>query len=277
MTPKLTITLTRYNEPDSLILETLESLSNQVNVTASVIFFDQDGDSNIQQNIDKLNNERVDFKRIVIPAISLSYARNQAIDNCQTSILLFIDSDAIAESDWAEMMLEAFKDSEAAIVGGKIVLKWKAKPPLLAKSNIVREQYSCLNLGDDLMPLSKVIGANFGVDLSKLRRLAFFDEELGRKSGILLGGEETDLCRRAIRSGLNVFYQGGALVHHQVLPERISNRWIFKRLYFAGYSRAQSGGMPSPTHSKNIWDYFLLPLYFPPYLFGYLKSKYDAQ
>ncbi|MCP4429939.1 MAG: glycosyltransferase [Gammaproteobacteria bacterium] len=276
MTSYLNITVTRYNESDSLILETLESLTRQVNVTASVMFFDQDSDSNIQQCIDKLSNNRIDITRIIIPAISLSYARNQAIDKCQTSILLFIDSDAIAEPNWAEMMLKAFKDSEAAIVGGKIVLKWKAKPPLLAKSNIVREQYSCLDLGDDLVPSSKVIGASFGVDLSKLGKLAFFDEELGRRNGILLGGEETNLCRRAIKSGLNVFYQGGALVHHQVLLERISNRWIYKRLYYAGYSRAQSGGTPSPSHSKNAWDYFLLPIYFPPYLFGYFKSKYDV-
>ncbi len=277
MTSNLTITLTRYNETDSLILETLGSLAKQVNVTASIIFFDQNSDSNIQQDIDKLGNHRIDFTRINIPAISLSYARNQAIENCQTSILLFIDSDAIAEPNWAEMMLKAFKDSEAAIVGGKIVLMWKAKPPLLAKSNIVREQYSCLDLGDDLMPSPKVIGASFGVNLNKLGKLAFFDEELGRMNGRLLGGEETDMCRRAIKSGLNVFYQGRALVHHQVLPERISNRWIFKRLYYAGYSRAQSGGMPSPSHSKNAWDYLLLPVYFPPYLFGYFKSKFNVK
>jgi GT2 family glycosyltransferase len=269
--PHVTITLTRYAEPDWLVMETLESLTRQEGVSGEVLFLDQNHESEI--DFDRLENANLEFKRICIPAKSLSYARNYAIEHAENDLILYIDSDAIAEPDWAKFMAEALGRRGVAIVGGRILLKWHKTPLWITRARVVHEQYSSLDLGRETREFPKVVGASFGINRALLGNDAYFNEELGRRPGLLLGGEETDLCTRARKRSLGVLYQGKALVHHQVLPERIKYSWIFRRMYYAGKGRASAGGMPSATHEMCIWDYLVLPIVIPFYAAGYLAAR----
>jgi hypothetical protein len=93
----------------------------------------------------------------------------------------------------------------------------------------------------------------------------------------LLGGEESDLARRARARGLDVVYEGRAVVHHQILPERISYRWIFRRLFYAGLSRALLTGAPSPSQPMTRNDYLALPFVLPWYAAGYLCGRFSGR
>ena len=270
---QVTITFTRYAEPNWLIIETLKSLSKQTDIKSTILFLDQKDDHEIQLVLEKLNTENLNFIRELIPAKSLSYARNLAIQKSENDLILFIDSDAIAKPDWARNMTDALLEENVGIVGGRILLKWHKEPLMLAKARVVREQYSELDLGVETKEVQKVIGASFAINKKLLGADAYFDENLGRREGILLGGEETDLCNRAHLAGLRVLYQGLAVVDHQVLPERITYSWIFKRIFYAGYGRSKSGGTPSPSHQMGAWDYLILPIILPVYLAGYIKQK----
>ncbi|HHH47078.1 MAG TPA: glycosyltransferase [Thiotrichales bacterium] len=271
--PEVTITLTRYNEPDWLVLQTLESLAEQAKVRGEVLFLDQSETSSI--DIDCLNsrNETLTFRHLIIPARSLSYARNEAIRLAGHDIILYIDSDAIADPLWAHHLASALQQSGAAIAGGKIILKWHKKPIWLAKARVVREQYSCLDLGDRLVESDKVVGASFGIHRGILSDEAYFDERLGRRNGKLISGEETDLCDRARDNGHRIVYEGRSIVQHQVLPERITYSWVMRRMFHAGVNRAVRGGNPSPTHPPNLWDYAVLPVILPSYAAGYVYGK----
>jgi GT2 family glycosyltransferase len=271
--PSVTIVLTRYNEPNWLVWSTLESLSRQEGVKIEVLFADQRDDAETRDHLKALNNEAVNFRYETIPAVSLSYARNFGIKHAQNDLILFIDSDAIAAPDWAKHMAETLQNNNAGIVGGKILPKWHERPLLLARARVVLEQYSMLDLGEGVMPIAKVVGASFGINRAALKDDAYFDERLGRRAGILLGGEETDLCARARMQGLSVFYNGKALVHHQVLPERIRYAWIFKRIYFAGIGRAMRGGAPAPSHKMGFWDFAALPVILPFYFAGLFRGR----
>ena len=67
----ITITFTRYAEPNWLIIETLESLSKQKDIKATILFLDQKDDREIQPVLDELNTENLEFIRELIPAKSL--------------------------------------------------------------------------------------------------------------------------------------------------------------------------------------------------------------
>lgn len=270
----VTITFTRYDEPNWLIIETLESLSKQIGINATILFLDQRDDGEIQSIIETFNTENLNFIRELIPAKSLSYARNTAIKKSAYDQILFIDSDAVAKPDWAANMTDALLREDIGIVGGRIFLKWHKRPLLLARARVVKEQYSGLDLGTAIKETQKVVGASFAINRNLLGSNAYFDENLGRREGILLGGEETDLCNRAQLAGLKVLYQGSAVVDHQVLPERITYSWIFKRIFYAGYGRAQSGGQPSPSHQMGVWDYLFIPIILPFYIAGFIKQKF---
>jgi len=273
MIEHLTISLTRYNEPNLILKQSLISLSNKQDVRAEVLFYDQQDDPEIRQFLINLNTDFIKFVYITIPANGLSFARNEALKASVYNIVLFIDSDAIADQYWAKNILKTFScNSNAAIVGGKISPIWHRKPFVLARSLIVREHYSILDLGDNEISTPKIVGASFGIHRSRLGSQAYFNEKLGRRDGRLMGGEETDLCKRCLQAGWDIYYNGKSIVKHQILPNRITYHWIFKRLYFAGVHRGYTGGMPSPTHKMDIWGYFALPFILPWYLIGMLKG-----
>ncbi|MDP2090600.1 MAG: glycosyltransferase family 2 protein [Candidatus Gracilibacteria bacterium] len=277
MIKNVTITATRYKEPNWLFHETIESLSRQKDVVADVLILDQFLTNETKEYCEKLSNENINIKYIVIEAKGLSFARNYAIKECKTDVLLYIDSDAIADEYWTINMLKTFEiDNQIGIVGGKIVPKWHKSPSILAKADYVYDVYSMLDLGDEIKENSKVVGANFGLNIARLGSEAFFDENLGRKPGKLLGGEESDLCERAIKKGLKIYYNGKSSVIHQVLPERINIMWILKRMYWGGYNRGLAGGKPKASNGggkRNMWNYFILPVILPFYAFGFLKGK----
>lgn len=270
---KITISLTRYNEPNWLVWQALQSLACQQHVQAEVLFLDQSQDREIEKKLEKLNTKNVCFKHINIKAESLSFARNYAIKAALSNYILFIDCDAIADKNWAFHLSECLTNRAGAIVGGKILPKWHSTPLAITKAGIVREQYSLLDLGNHEIEARKIVGAGFGINRKLLDDEAYFNANLGRRRGLLLGGEETDLCERALERGLRVYYNGNSVVHHQILAERICYKWIFRRIYYSGVGRGLRKGPPKPTHKTGLWDYIVLPIILPWYAAGYLHGR----
>ena len=270
---EVSITLTRYREPNWLVWDALESLARQRGVRAEVLFLDQMQDNETEAHIRKLLSDNIAFEYINIEERGLSYARNLAIKHARNDIVLFIDSDAIAEPDWAKELATQLAQPGVAVAGGKIVPKWHGRPILLARSRLVMEQYSTLDLGAGVREVARVVGANFGINRAEGGEEANFDEAYGRREGRLFSGEDSDLCRRMWKHGSKVIYTGAAIVHHQILPERISYSWIMKRVYYAGLLRAMQGGIPNPTRKTDLCDYLVLPVILPAYALGYLRGR----
>jgi len=273
LTMKLvTISLTRYKEPNSLLHDCLGSISTQKNIQAKVLVLDQQDSSDTRKFCESISSNSIKFIYHVIDEVSLSYARNQAIALSDTDILLYIDPDAIADLNWA-FELGSILHRGAAVAGGKIIPYWHKKMPWICRSLIIREQYSILDLENETFPTNRIFGTNFGIHLKLLGKHAYFDLELGRKNGNLMGGEETDLCDRAKKNGCQIFYCGSAIVTHKILSERINYRWIWRRIIYTGRNRAVRGGMINPINKLSVWDYIIIPLFLIPYSFGYFHQK----
>ena len=270
----VTIALTRYAEPDWLILQALESLSRQQGVSAEVLLLDQTPSRAIARQCEALSTPTMNFKHQEIPAKSLSFARNEAIRLAAADRILFLDADAVAEPNWASALDNALALDAVAVVGTRILPRWHRRPLIIARSGIVLDQYSIYDLGSEQRPIHRIVGASFGIHRGRLGSEAYFDEKLGRSKGTLLSGEESNLCRRAIEHGLKVLYEGRVLVYHQILPERISYRWVLRRFFYTGINRSQLGGAPNPSNSFDIWDYLALPVVLPSYIAGYLYGRY---
>lgn len=272
MFPAVSITFTRYREPDWLVLETIESLAAQINIMGEIIFLDQNWTKEFAAVVEQHSVPNLKFRCLPCEEKGLSYARNYGIKLAEHDHVLFIDSDAIAEPNWAFEMADGLERG-AAIVGSRILPKWHGRPPILARSSVVRDVYSLLDWGTENIEVTRVVGAGFGIDISKFSVEMKFSLDFGRRDGKLLSGEESDLCARVCKAGGEIAYRGKALVHHQILPERLHLGWITRRLFYAGMARAQAGGAPNPSGSPGFWDWALLPIILPPYAVGYLKQK----
>jgi glycosyltransferase involved in cell wall biosynthesis len=274
--PRITVTLTRYNEPAWLLRQTLESLALQQDALLRLLFLDQlNKDDGLRSYCEDLSSDNLTIEHIAIPARSLSYARNAALERTHTDKLLFIDADAIADPTWARELAATLDRPGVGVAGGRILPLWHRRPLWLARSHVVLDQYSMLDLGGGMRPVNRVVGANFGLNLARIGSLAYFDETLGRREGKLFSGEETELCRRVKDNGGQVLYNGNAIIRHQVLPERIRYGWIFKRMYYSGITRALAGGAPAPSRRLGIWDYLALPVILPAYALGYVHARFQ--
>ena len=272
--PQITVALTRSNEPAWLLKQTLESLAAQQGVLLDLLFLDQlSTDDGLRSYFEKLSSNNLSIEYVAIPARSVSYARNAAIERTRTEKVLFIDADAIADPDWARELAATLDQPGVGIAGGRILPLWHRRPLWLARSDIILDQYSMLDLGRGMRPVNRVVGANFGLNIARIGPLACFDETLGRRGGKLFSGEESELCRRVKESGGQILYNGAAVVHHQVLPERIRYSWIMKRMYYSGINRAVARGVPNPSKGLGLWDYLALPVILPAYALGYLTAR----
>jgi glucosyl-dolichyl phosphate glucuronosyltransferase len=258
---RVTISLTRFQEPDLLVAKALQACREQMNIAADVLFLDQQPGPSLRGLCSTLSNERIAFRVIDVTPEGLSAARNRAIAESTTSVVLYIDADARPDKNWARALATTFATERVGVVGSRILPEWPGRPPLPSRSSVVQEFYSLLDLGSGAFPVPKVVGAGFGLHKHRLGREAYFKLELGRRDGNLAGGEETDLCRRAAKVGLDVFYQGAAVVYHRIQDERITWWWLMKRIHSAGRARAQQNGRPEPYKSPTAKDYmYLMPL-----------------
>lgn len=169
----------------------------------------------------------------------LSIARNRGSAEAQGDIVAFIDDDAHADSAWLKMLLQVYDDfSDAGVAGGKIKLLWLVSRPSWLTGNL-EMSYSALDYGDLLQELHfprTPFGCNFSVKRSLFLELGGFFEGLGRQGQQLMGSEEVYFCHLVESCGKKVYYAPDAVVHHQVLPERVSRRYLFAKAYAQGMS-----------------------------------------
>ncbi|NRH21498.1 glycosyltransferase family 2 protein [Candidatus Gracilibacteria bacterium] len=267
-----TVIVTRYKEPNSLLFDTIKSLFTQKGTSLEILILDQFYDNETEQFCKKLNSSGDHtFLYTLIDPISLSYARNYGLKSAKNNIVIFIDSDAIAMDNWSYEIINLLKENnQTRIVGTKILPKWNGKKNILTKSNYFSSVYSLLDLGDGVLNISKVIGASFAVNKNNIEDI-FFNENLGRKNGVLLGGEETEFCDKVKLKGFNIQYTGKTYVLHQINQDRLQLTGLIERVVFLGVGRAMKGGLPSPHKTKkNIFDYLFFPLFLMFYGYGYI-------
>ncbi len=271
---KLSIFVTRYNEPDDLVLKNLESLSLQNETLLEVLFLDQINSEYLKNKCKNYNNKNINFNYINIPARSLNFARNEAIRLSKSNCLAFCDNDAVVSSNWAQEIIKIFMNTQASVVGTKIIPRWEIKSKWYHKSKYIQEFYSLLDLGNEIIEVDKIIGASFAINKDKIKNIRFI-ESLDRRNGLLIGGGETFFCEQVKKAGGKVIYTPLTFVTHLINEDRMSIFWLFKRAYYGGISRSLSGGKIKPFNKKkSLIDFFALTFISMPYLVGLIRGKF---
>jgi glycosyltransferase involved in cell wall biosynthesis len=266
--------MTRYGEDDSIVMRCIRSLAGQKNADIEVLFLDQREAPELGRQCEALSSARVKIHYEIIPAKSLSYARNDGLKKAKTDLVAFCDTDCELENNWAAEIIRTFEETGASLVGTKILPHWVEHPKWYHTSKYVLEFYSMLDIANNRLLVPKIVGASFVIDKRKLGAQAYFDEKLGRVNGKLLGGEETDLCARALKSGHSIFYTPFTHANHWVEPERMHLGWLWKRAFYGGVSRATRGGAAQAFNSTpRLVDYLALSLIIVPYVLGFGMTR----
>lgn len=218
----ITISLTRYKESNALFFQTLESLSLQENIDAEVLVLDQFYDTQTELYCDTLSNNNISFRYHIIEAKNLCYARNEAIKLCKTNILLYIDSDAIADKRWALLLKQTLEKDNVWVAWWKIIPLYENKPLFISQYGWVQSLYSLWDLWNEEFISNKVVWANFWINLFTIGRWIYFDEKFARRKWMLISWDENDYVKKVKELGFAIMYNWRAIVQHQILNERIS-------------------------------------------------------
>jgi glucosyl-dolichyl phosphate glucuronosyltransferase len=150
-----------------------------------------------------------------------SNALNAALRRAQGEIILFSDDDVSAAEDWVEQMVEAFAQSQADAVVGKIVLAKDLARPWLSP----RQRWWLAAPDDQSDETAELIGANMGFRRSVLMLVPAFDPELG--PGALGFGEESLFGKQLVEAGFKLKYARNAVVIHRPDNSRLRRRdWL---------------------------------------------------
>lgn len=164
-----------------------------------------------------------------------SFAKNLAIESARGEILIFIDDDAIADADLAEIVLAAFDaNPDLGLVGGRIILKdpdplpwwWSPRgrsywshfdPPYAALTRVSRWQ--------DLP-----WGANWSARREAMLKIGGFKTKYGRVGKNYTAGEEIAAGGMILQAGWGVAVEPRARVIHDVEPQRFTLNYIRKTI-----------------------------------------------
>jgi glycosyltransferase involved in cell wall biosynthesis len=170
----------------------------------------------------------------------ISYARNRGAREARGDVVAFLDDDAAAGSDWLERLAEVYATfPDAGAVGGRIEAVWPGAKPTWVTQNLELSLGGALNYGKEINELhypSTPYGGNISIRRDLFLSVGGFAEDLGRSGRGLLGCEEVLLCYRMTQQGRKIYFSPHAVVHHRILPEKLTKRYIIKRAYFQGIS-----------------------------------------
>lgn len=174
------------------------------------------------------------------PVPGLSRARNAGWRQARSRFVGYIDDDATAVPEWLESALEGFgaDSSGPEWVGGPIDLEWEADPPpwIDAELRVSLGEIELGGVARFLGPGERLGGGNSFYRREILEETGGFDVRLGRRKGMLLSADETELQHRIQNRGGRLYYHPGVRIHHFVPRERILPSYFYSRYYWGGRS-----------------------------------------
>ncbi|WP_339317370.1 glycosyltransferase [Paenibacillus sp. FSL R10-2734] len=247
--PKVSIIICTYNRSD-LLITTLQSLLTLDDLEqAEIIVVDNCSKDDTAACVKKFiaaHGAVLNIRYMMEPVQGLSAARNTGILASKTSLIAFLDDDAIPCQSWITTIVSTFESRpEVMAMGGKIAPIFESKRPewLIKPFEL---PYTIVDLGNRIREYPAQLhpcGANMA-----MRKLVFdislFPLDLGRKGDSLLSGEESWLFGQIQREGHSILYHPQMAVDHFVPKNRLTEDWIMRRYYSQGISNAvKSEGM----------------------------------
>ena len=231
----------------SQVLECIKSLKRQtISPKEIILVLDPDQDLVSFYKSQLLNGVKI----VVSEGFGLSKARNAGVKDAEGEIVAFIDDDAVAEKDWLEKLIENYNDPSVVGVGGLIRPLWEGKSHKWFPEElnwIVGCSYK--GLPEHKAIVRNPLGCNMSFRKSIFEKVGHFRNEIGRFGKILLGSEETELSIRILEkiSDSKIIYEPSAVVHHRVNKSRANLKYLLKRSFYEGVSKALISGSKKNT------------------------------
>jgi len=216
----------------------------------------------------------------------LSAARNLGFKEASGEIIAFIDDDALVFPEWSEQMVKTYDDSTIIGVTGPSIPLWEDK-----NLSWVPEEFYWIIGGSgyrewtENREVRNVSGTNMSFRREAFNLVGLFMTNLGAIEGggglgkQKFGGEETEFCiRLRTKSEKRIIYNPNVRVYHKVYKYRVTSRFIARRAYSEGYTKAMFNRTYQNLNDNRKLlhvEYILLNRIFTKLLPGMLRSSFS--
>jgi glycosyltransferase involved in cell wall biosynthesis len=242
--PRLSVVVCTHDRPRDLArcLDAIERLD----LTVEVIVVDSASDPPCTSLVESYADAIPRVRYVREDARGLSRARNRGIREARGELVAFIDDDTAPSSSWARHLVDAFDADEAVgCVGGACIAVFEeaSRRPRWLSDRLL--QFAGITRFGTLPREARSsaewpFGANIAFRVEALPGDEPFLHELGRIGDNLLSGEEWALVESVRAAGWKIWLEPRAAVEHTVHAERCESRYYWRRLWWAGVSRARS-------------------------------------
>jgi glucosyl-dolichyl phosphate glucuronosyltransferase len=249
----VSIIIPTYNSVDQL-RRALQSLikSNFDHDKFEVIVVDNRSSDNTEAVVNEFieQNASYNIRYFFENVPGLLSGRHRGAKESLSDILVFIDQDIYADSEWLLSIVNTFSCyPEIQIVGGKCLPNYEKEPPIwlnyfwnsLSEGGKLLGELSLCDFGDlekEIDP-TLVWGLNYSIRKKTLYDLGGFNPDATPTfQQIFQGDGETGLSLKAIEKGYKALYQPKALVYHDVPSSRMTLDYFDKRFFYQGISKS---------------------------------------
>lgn len=238
MEPLLSLIVATYNRSQQLLV-TLQSVAAQTAPAALwecvVVDNNSTDDTAAQIEAFRASHPEVPLRYLFEKRQGLSWARNCGIAGTTGRIIAIIDDDERIVPGFVSAYIDFFTaHPDVAAAGGAIVAEYPSGRPDWMSPYTERPIANPIDLGPQPRPFPHGRipgGGNMALQRWAVERYGAFDPSLGRRGGVLLGGEENELFERLARGGEKCWYVPGAVMYHIIPSSKLSPDY-FDRLCF---------------------------------------------
>lgn len=236
----ISVVVCTYNRA-GLLPRTLEGLNAQEvprDLRWELVVVDNNSTDGTREVIERfIPHAPMPMSHVFEPEQGLSAARNAGIAHARGEIIAFTDDDVRPAPDWIAMVGRVQRESNADLVGGRIlpdwsepVPRWLREEPELAVRLAIMEHDKAERVVSLSQP-GQIWGANLAARRDLFERIGMFDARRGMKGAKLYRGEDSDLVRGAIRAGCAAVYDPRLVVWHWIEPERMRRSYFLRHAF----------------------------------------------
>lgn len=188
--------------------------------------------------------------------------RHLGAQEAQAPVLTFVDDDIIVSETYGASILKAFANPDIHIAGGPCLPEYETPPPDWLDAFWTYEQgrnmcawLSLIDQGDKprLVSPNYVWGLNFSIRKQTLFDLGgFHPDNVPAEYQMYQGDGETGLTEKAIKNGIQAYYDPNVKVVHVVPASRLTEAYFRNRAFYQGVchsyaaTRKSHGSAPAP-------------------------------
>lgn len=185
----------------------------------------------------------VQFRYVVETEQGLSAARNKGIREAKGDILVYVDDDALVDSDYLRIYAEHFATHPNTMAaGGPIEPMYETAAPDWMTPYTKALLTGWLNYGNKVrtFPQGRFPGGgNAAYRKEVFDKVGLFNTALGRKGNGLMGSEEKDIFDKMHTLGMQVLYLPTPVLHHIIPQTKLEKPYFDKLTRQIGISERQ--------------------------------------